>query len=88
MSRMQSGAAPWYAAGLASLYDCFGSYRRTNDSVADHPTITSSCVASTGRARKDSSRLCSRIKAMDALKFSRHSSCVTPCPLAPGTSAQ
>ena len=57
-------------------------------SLALHPTTTSSCLASAGRARRDSSRLCSRIRAMAWRRFARHSSGVLPCPLAPGTSAQ
>jgi hypothetical protein len=56
--------------------------------LALHPTTTNSCLASGGRARKDSSRLCSRIKAIASRRFARHSSRVLPCPLAPGTSAQ
>src|ERR1035437_868752 len=53
-----------------------------------HPTTTSSCLASGGSARKDSSRLLSRIRAIASRRFARHSSRVLPCPLAPGTSAQ
>lgn len=53
-----------------------------------HPTTRSSCLASGGSARSDSSRLCSRIKAIASRRFARHSSRVFPCPLAPGTSAQ
>jgi len=55
---------------------------------AFHPTITGSCLALGGKARRDSSRLCSRISAIASRKFARHSSCVFPCPFAPGTSAQ
>lgn len=55
---------------------------------AFHPTITGSCLASGGKARRDSSRLCSRMSAIAARKFARHSSSVFPCPFAPGTSAQ
>ena len=57
-------------------------------SLALHPTTTSSCLASAGRARRDSSRLCSRIRAMAWRRFARYSSRVLACPLAPGTSAQ
>src|ERR1039457_7003470 len=57
-------------------------------SFALHPTTTSSCLASGGRARRDSSRLYSRIRAIASRRFARHSSRVLPCPLAPGTSAQ
>jgi exodeoxyribonuclease III len=53
-----------------------------------HPTITGCCLASGGSARRVSSRLCSRISAIASRKFARHSSCVFPCPFAPGTSAQ
>ena len=56
--------------------------------LALHPTTTNSCLASGGRARKDSSRLCSRTRAIASRRFARHSSRVLPCPLAPGTSAQ
>lgn len=53
-----------------------------------HPTTTSSCFASGGRDRSDSSRRCSRMRAIACLRLSRHSSRVLPCPFAPGTSAQ
>lgn len=53
-----------------------------------HPTTTSSCWASGGTERSDSSRRYCRISVMAARKFARHSSRVLPCPLAPGTSAQ
>jgi hypothetical protein len=55
---------------------------------APHPTTTGSCLASGGKARRDSSRLCSRMSAIASRKFARHSSCVLPCPFAPGNSAQ
>jgi hypothetical protein len=70
---------PQYAAVPAKMPE---------QSLALHPTTTSSCLASAGRARRDSSRLCSRIRAMAWRRFARHSSRVLPCPLAPGTSAQ
>ena len=57
-------------------------------SLALHPTITGSCLASGGKARSDSSRRCARISAIASRKFARHSSCVVPWPFAPGTSAQ
>jgi hypothetical protein len=47
-----------------------------------------SCLASGGRARRDSSRRCSKISAIASRKFAWHSACVFPCPFAPGTSAQ
>ena len=55
---------------------------------APHPTTTGSCLASGGKARRDSSRLCSRMSAIASRKFARHSSCVRPWPFAPGSSAQ
>ena len=58
------------------------------ESPALHPITTSSCLASGGRARKDSSRLCSRMRAIASRRFVRHSSRDLPWPLAPGTSAQ
>ena len=57
------------------------------ESLALHPTTTSSCLASAARARKDSSRLCSRIRAIASRSSARHSPRVLPCPLAPGSSA-
>src|SRR5579872_60522 len=71
-----------------STYDATVTAKVPEQPFALHPTITGSCLASGGRARKDSSRLCSRINAMASRKFARHSSSVLPCPLAPGTSAQ
>ena len=53
-----------------------------------HPITTSSCLASGGRARKDSSRRCCRMRAIASRRFDRHSSRDFPWPLAPGTSAQ
>ena len=43
-----------------------------------HPTTTSSCFASGGMERNDSSRRCSRIMAIASRRFARHSSRVAP----------
>ena len=53
-----------------------------------HPTTTSSCLASGGKARKASSRLYSRTRVIASRRFAMHSSRDFPSPLAPGTSAQ
>lgn len=58
------------------------------EAVKLHPTTTSSCLASGGKARKDSSRLCSRMRVIASRRFAMHSSRDFPWPLAPGTSAQ
>jgi len=56
--------------------------------LAFHPTITGSCLASGGKARRVYSRRCSKMRAIASRRFARHSSCVFPCPFAPGASAQ
>ena len=56
--------------------------------VALHPITTSACSASGGMARKESSRRCSKIRAIPSRRFARHSARDLPWPFAPGTSAQ
>jgi hypothetical protein len=51
-----------------------------------HWMVTVSHSASAGAPRRPSSRRSSRISCMAALKLSRHSSTVRPCPFAPGIS--
>ena len=58
------------------------------EDLALHPITISSCLASGGSARKDSSRLCTRMSAIASRRFARHSSRDLPWPFAPGTSAQ
>src|ERR1700676_1322492 len=58
------------------------------ESLALHPTMTSSRSASGGVARKESCRLFSRRSAIASRRFARHSSRDLPWPFAPGTSAQ
>jgi hypothetical protein len=53
-----------------------------------HSRATVSRIASAGTPRKPSSRRSCRIKAMASRRFCRHSSTVSPCPLAPGISGQ
>ena len=50
-------------------------------SLALHPTTTSSCLTSGGSARNDSSRLYSGIREIASLRLLRHSSRVEPCPV-------
>src|ERR1035438_6511694 len=58
------------------------------ESLQLHPTTTSSCLASGGKARKASARLYSRTRVIASRRFAIHSSRDLPSPLAPGTSAQ
>ena len=53
-----------------------------------HSRATVSRIASAGTPRKPSSRRSCRIRAMASRRFCRHSSTVSPCPLAPGISGQ
>src|SRR5713101_8237656 len=67
---------------------CATRSRAGEDAGELHPITTSSCLAFGGRARKDSSRLYSRMRAIASRRFARHSSPDFPWPLAPGASVQ
>jgi hypothetical protein len=90
MSSIRAGPGSIVCGKSSSRGGVFFAFSPQHAAVAAkiHPITTSSCLASGGRARRDSSRLCLRIRVIASRRFARHSSRDLPCPLAPGTSAQ